>query len=140
MRQARRWSSLAPWAVVGMLLLAFALRTYQLGVRELGFDEVASVFIAGHGPLKLFSYLRGAIREHPPFYYLLLSLWMPLTGRSEFAVRFLSVGVGLITIAAMIAICCDSDLLSYSSTAHDRTAYRHRRGHFRFRTSICSVA
>jgi hypothetical protein len=100
-RQARRWSSLAPWAVVGMLLLAFALRTYQLGVRELGFDEVASVFIAGQGPLKLFSYLRGAIREHPPFYYLLLSLWMPLTGRSEFAVRFLSVGVGLITIAAM---------------------------------------
>jgi 4-amino-4-deoxy-L-arabinose transferase-like glycosyltransferase len=99
--QVNRWRRLTPWAVVVLLLLAFALRVYQLGARELSFDEVASVFIAGQGPLKLFSYLRGAIREHPPFYYLLLSLWMPLAGRSEFSVRFLSVGIGLCTITAM---------------------------------------
>jgi hypothetical protein len=104
-----RWSSvlsptqrrrkLAFWAVVGMLLLAFALRAHILGVRELGFDEVASVYIAARGPVGLLAYVRGAIREHPPFYYLLLSLWMPLAGESEFAVRFLSVGIGLTTVA-----------------------------------------
>ena len=87
--------------MVGLLLLAFALRTYALGVRELTFDEIASVFIAVRGPLHLLTYLRDAIREHPPFYYLLLSLWMPLTGQSEFAVRFLSVIIGLTTVAAM---------------------------------------
>ncbi len=97
----RQWRNLAPWAVIGMLLLAFALRTYALGKRELTFDEVGSVFIAARGPLGILAYLRDAIREHPPFYYLLLSLWMPLAGRSEFAVRFLSVAIGLVTVAAM---------------------------------------
>ncbi len=96
--QQRR--SLTLWSVVGLLLLAFALRVYALGVRELNFDEVASVFIAARGPLGLLDYLRGAIREHPPFYYLLLSLWMPLVGQSEFAVRFLSVIIGMVTVAA----------------------------------------
>ena len=83
-----------------LLLLAFALRTYALSLRELTFDEVGSVFIATRGPLGLLAYLRGAIREHPPIYYLLLSLWLPLTGRSEFAVRFLSVIIGMATVAA----------------------------------------
>ncbi|MBE9508633.1 MAG: glycosyltransferase family 39 protein, partial [Chloroflexi bacterium] len=97
---AQRWSRLAPWAVVGLLLLAFALRTYALGERELAFDEVGSVFIAARGPLGLLAYLRDAIREHPPVYYLLLYLWMPSVGRSEFAVRFLSVIIGTATVAA----------------------------------------
>jgi len=82
-----------------MLLLAFALCTHILGVRELSFDEVASVYIAARGPAGLLDYVRGAIREHPPFYYLLLSLWMPLVGQSEFALRFLSVSIGLTTVA-----------------------------------------
>ena len=99
MTPARRWSHLAPWAVLGLLLLAFALRIYTLGERELTFDEVGSVFIAARGPLGLLAYLRDAIREHPPVYYLLLSLWMPLVGRSEFAVRFLSVVIGSATVA-----------------------------------------
>jgi len=100
MIRARGWRNLAPWAVAGLLLVAFALRTYALGARELGFDEVGSVFIAARGPLGLLAYLRGAIREHPPVYYLLLASWMPLAGRSEFAVRFLSVIIGMATVAA----------------------------------------
>ena len=100
MTPAQRWRHLSPWAVVGLLLLAFALRTYALGERELSFDEVGSVFIAAQGPLGLLTYLRDAIREHPPVYYLLLSLWIPLAGRSEFAVRFLSIIVGTVTVAA----------------------------------------
>jgi len=98
--QVQRWRYLAPWAVVGLLLLAFALRTCALGVRELAFDEIGSVFIAARGPLGLLIYLRDAIREHPPIYYLLLSLWLPVAGRSEFAVRFLSVIIGMTTVAA----------------------------------------
>lgn len=96
-----RLSKLAPWVVVGLLLLTFALRTPALEVQELSFDEVGSVYIADRGPLGMLTYLRGAIREHPPFYYLLLSLWMPLAGRSEFAVRFLSVAIGTMTVAAI---------------------------------------
>jgi hypothetical protein len=85
--------------VIGLLLLAFALRTHMLGMQELGFDEVASFYIAAQGPAGLISYVRSAIREHPPFYYLLLSLWMSWAGVSEFAIRSLSVGIGLATVA-----------------------------------------
>jgi hypothetical protein len=86
------------------LLLAFALRTHALGRQELRFDEVASFFIANRGPVELLTYVRGAIREHPPLYYALLSLWMPLAGRSEFAIRFLSVAIGMVTVAAIYRV------------------------------------
>lgn len=86
-------------AVWGLLLVAFALRVYALGRQELSFDEVASFFIANRGPFQLLAYVRSAVREHPPLYYLLLSLWMPLAGRSEFAIRFLSVIIGTATVA-----------------------------------------
>lgn len=101
MNQTLRRRRLVTWSLVGLLLLAFALRTHTLGERELSFDEVGSVFIASRGPVGVLAYVRDAIREHPPLYYVLLSLWMPLGGNSEFAVRFLSVGVGLATVAAM---------------------------------------
>jgi uncharacterized membrane protein len=90
---------LARWAGLGLLLLAFALRVRGLGGLELTFDEVASFSIASRGPVELLTYVRGAIREHPPLYYLLLSLWMPLAGRSEFAIRFLSVVIGVVAVA-----------------------------------------
>ena len=84
-----------------MLLLALALRLHTAATREMEFDEVASVFISARGPLDILTYLRGAIREHPPLYYLLLWLWIALTGTSEFAMRFLSVGAGMLTVALM---------------------------------------
>ncbi|MGD8996922.1 MAG: glycosyltransferase family 39 protein, partial [Anaerolineae bacterium] len=94
----------ARWAGWGLLLLAFGLRTYALGGQELTFDEVASVYIADRGPFELLTYVTGAVREHPPLYYLLLSLWMSLAGTSEFAVRFLSVIIGIVTVAATFRV------------------------------------
>lgn len=92
---------LGRWALWGLLLLAFALRMHALGSQELTFDEVTSVFIADRSPPEMLAYVRGAVREHPPLYYLLLSLWMPLVGKSEFAVRYLSVIIGMATVAAV---------------------------------------
>ena len=86
---------------VGLLLLSFGLRTVQLGAEELTFDEVGSFSIAARGVLGTLSYVSGAIREHPPFYYLLLSPWMRISGTTEFAIRFLSVIVGVTTVAAL---------------------------------------
>ncbi|MBS3785055.1 MAG: glycosyltransferase family 39 protein, partial [Anaerolineae bacterium] len=87
--------------VWGLLLVAFTLRTYALGRAELTFDEVASFFIANRRPLDVLTYVRGAIREHPPLYYVILSLWMPLTGTSEFAIRFLSIIIGVAAVAVI---------------------------------------
>lgn len=94
-------SKVLPCLVLGVVLLAFWLRARALGARELTFDEVASFSIAARGPVELLDYLRGAIREHPPFYYFLLSLWMPFAGTSEFALRFLSVIIGTTTVAVI---------------------------------------
>ncbi len=99
-RMRRSAGSMARWAGCGLVILAFAMRIFMLSRQELSFDEVASFFIANRTPLDLATYVRAAVREHPPIYYLMLSLWMPLAGTSEFAIRFLSVLIGTVTVAA----------------------------------------
>lgn len=100
-----------------IVLLAFWLRTRALGAQELTFDEVASFTIAARGPIELLDYLRSAIREHPPFYYFLLSLWMPFAGTSEFALRFMSVIIGTTTVAVMYRLLRRSGRLSVALLA-----------------------
>lgn len=101
-------AGLAASAAVAVLFLSFVLRTHALGTQELTFDEVASVSIAGRGPLGLLNYVQGAVREHPPLYYLLLSLWIRWAGTSEFSVRFPSVIIGMITVAGVYRMLRDS--------------------------------
>ena len=85
-------------ALLVILLLAFTLRIYALNVKGLSFDEAGSAYIAGLGPLGMFAYLKRAIFEHPPLYYFLLSVWTSLAGRSEFALRYFSVLVGVLLV------------------------------------------
>ena len=86
---------------VVLLLLAFGLRTVELGAQELTFDEVGSFSIAARGLLGTLTYVSGAIREHPPVYYLLLSPWMRISGTTEFAIRFFSVMIGVTSVAVI---------------------------------------
>lgn len=96
----------AAWArpfryVFGMalvLLLAFALRVWQLGTADLTFDEVATFFVAHRSIGEVVRYVMGAAREHPPAYYLAMSLWMRWAGTSEFALRYPSVLIGVLTV------------------------------------------
>lgn len=84
------------WLFVA-LAVAFALRVYALSVQSLWNDEGTSVALA---QLSLEAITNGAARDiHPPLYYYLLYFWMPLVGQSEFAVRFLSVIAGVLTVA-----------------------------------------
>ncbi len=79
------------------MLVAFALRVYALSAQSLWNDEGTSVALA---QLSLEAITNGAARDiHPPLYYYLLHFWMPFVGQSEFAVRFLSVIAGVLTIA-----------------------------------------
>jgi 4-amino-4-deoxy-L-arabinose transferase-like glycosyltransferase len=81
-----------------LLLLAFALRVWEVGTADLTFDEVATFFVA-HRPVgEMVRYVMGAAREHPPFYYLIMSLWMRWAGTSEFALRYPSVLIGVLTV------------------------------------------
>ncbi len=86
-------------AVVLMLtLLAFAVRVYRLRASEFWFDEAGSYFIASKDYAAMFDYLRQAVSEHPPVYYLLLHEWMQWAGASEFALRYLSLIFGVLFV------------------------------------------
>ena len=93
--------SLLPVLLAWLLLLtaAWGLWLWQLDGSDLTFDESATYFVA-HRPLpEIVSYLQGAVREHPPLYYLLIHGWMVVAGSSEFSLRFFSVCMGMIALA-----------------------------------------
>ena len=92
-------------AMVG--LLAFALRVLNLNSRSLWYDEAFAVLYAGrcYGDMIAGTVTpaasAGAADVHPLFYYFLLHHWMQAVGRSVYAVRFLSVGLGLVGLATL---------------------------------------
>ena len=95
----RRRKLLIPLAWGLLLLLAWSLWLYRLDASDLTFDETATYSVAHRPLLEILSYLRQAVREHPPVYYLLIHAWMMLAGAGEFSLRFFSVGAGMIALA-----------------------------------------
>ncbi len=85
--------------IVLLLLLAFGLRAWDVGRADLTFDEVATYFVAHRSPLDVIRYVMSATREHPPLYYLGISLWCKIAGTSEFVLRYPSVLIGVLTVA-----------------------------------------
>ena len=82
-----KWSTAAAVLVTAA---AVGLRVFGLTTKSLWFDETYSVFVASLPIERLF--VVTAINDaHPPLYYLLLHLWMPVLGDGELAVRALSV-------------------------------------------------
>ncbi len=81
-----------------ILLVAFAVRVYHLDFQSLWRDEVDAIrFSSGALP----QLLRGLTRQghNGPLYFVALHGWRALTGDSEFALRFLSVVGGTLSVA-----------------------------------------
>ena len=92
--------------LLGILLLAAALRFHRLDAQSLWNDEGNSARIAER-PLGLI--LEGAEGDvHPPGYYLLLHYWRALLGQSEFALRTLSVVAGLGMVLFTYLLGCEA--------------------------------
>ncbi len=90
----------APYVLLLILLLAFALRMARVGELRMWGDEAYSVFSAQRSLLAIT--LEGAENDpHPPLYYYLLHFFMPLAGTSELALRFFSVLPGVATAALL---------------------------------------
>jgi uncharacterized membrane protein len=85
--------------MVLLLWLAFGLRLHRLDFQSIWWDEGHSIFVASH-PLAQIPTLP-AMDVHPPAYFWLLRLWLDIAGRSEFALRFLSVIFSLLTVALL---------------------------------------
>jgi mannosyltransferase len=86
--------------LIAAVALGFGVRVFRLDGQSLWGDEAISVSRATQSLLDI---TRAAPHEGtlPPFYYYLLHFWEPLVGTSEFAVRFLSVIFGVLTIATL---------------------------------------
>ena len=84
-------------SLVAILLLAFALRTYKLGDQNIWWDEGLAVWAARKPFIAMTLWTAGDV--HPPLYFWSLWPWVRLVGESEFAVRYLSLIFGLLTVA-----------------------------------------
>ncbi len=79
-----------------LLLLAWGLRLYRLGFQSVWWDEGRNINAAMQSLARI-PHAPG-VDIHPPLYFYLLHFWMPLAGRSEFAIRFLSTWLGMLTL------------------------------------------
>jgi len=77
-------------------LLAFGLRLYRLSEPALRWDEGWTI---AHGCLSWPELIRiAALEWHPPLFYALFKLWLSISGQSSYAVRFLAVLAGVLTV------------------------------------------
>jgi 4-amino-4-deoxy-L-arabinose transferase-like glycosyltransferase len=87
--------------LLGLILLAFALRVYRLPAQSLWYDEGVSWYLTRMSLPDLTAWTADDIQ--PPLYYYLLWPWARLGGTSEYALRFLSVAFGTLTVALLWA-------------------------------------
>ncbi|MBN1955649.1 MAG: glycosyltransferase family 39 protein [Anaerolineae bacterium] len=90
-----------------VLLAAFGLRCINLSGRPLWYDEAFAILYAALTPVKMIYGTvtpiagAGASDVHPLLYYFSLHAWMRGAGSSPFAARFLSVLLGVLTVALL---------------------------------------
>jgi hypothetical protein len=85
------------WVVVGLTVLAFALRVYRLDASALRGDESFTVLFVTQPLAQMWEGIRN-IEPNPPLYYLLLrgALW--LWGASDWAARYVSAWFGVLAV------------------------------------------
>lgn len=87
--------------IVGIILLAFALRTVDLEQRPIWYDEAFSVFLAEQD---FASIVRGTAADvQPPLYYFLLHIWQTV-GAQLFTQRWLSVALSMLSASLIYAL------------------------------------
>ncbi len=88
-----------------IILIALALRFYNLTYHSLWFDEAISVYWARQSVPRILEVGLTLVEDRlPPLYYLLLKGWTTLVGFSEFGVRSLSALVGTLLVPIIAAI------------------------------------
>ena len=94
--------------VIGLTLLAVAVRLVHIGSRPLWLDEAYSAWFASRS----WHYLWTAVptyEPHPPFYYSVLKLWEAIAGDSPVALRALSLLLSAATVPVVMAAAREFD-------------------------------
>lgn len=85
--------------IISLITLLGLILRLILANQSFWLDEGASLEIAGRPLFKLISGM--ASDFHPPLYYLLLKLWLPFAGHSEWLIRLPNILIGVATIPAV---------------------------------------
>lgn len=88
--------------IVGLLLLAFALRIFRLGDQNVWWDEGLAIWAVRKSLVGATLWTAGDV--HPPLFFWALWPWVRLAGQSEFAARYLTVIFGVLTCALGYAL------------------------------------
>ncbi len=91
---ANRYFWLLPTLIAG-----FGLRVHRLGDKSVWWDEGLAAWAARQSLVAISRWTAADV--HPGLYFWLLHFWRAGTGDSEFALRYFSVLVGVLTIAAV---------------------------------------
>ena len=97
-----KWTARNIWLGAGILLLAFALRVFRLGDANVWWDEGLAMWAVRKSFWETTRWT--ACDVHPPLYFWTLWPWTRLVGYSEFAARFITVMVGLLTVALLVPL------------------------------------
>lgn len=89
-------------SILLVLLLGTMLRFHRIDHQSLWYDEGNSARMTARSPVKIVS--AAAADIHPPGYYLALSGWSTLMGRSELSLRSLSALSGVILISLVYVL------------------------------------
>jgi len=84
-----------PW-LIALLLLAVALRLYELTASAIWGDEGSSVLLAQFPLAGIWSHASHDV--HPPLYFMLLHAWIGLFGDSILSIRMMSAVPGVVTV------------------------------------------
>ncbi len=96
MRLKTQEASYGRFILLGLCLIGFGLRIYQLAGSSLWWDEMATVARTAVSLEEMFANLL-TVRNHMPLYFLLMRPWSEI-GRSAFVMRYASVIWGVLAI------------------------------------------
>jgi len=84
------------------ILLAFFLRVYSLGDKNVWWDEGLAIWAVRKELPETTLWTAGDV--HPPLYFWFLWLWIRIAGEAEFPARYLTVIMAILTVAAVFPI------------------------------------
>jgi mannosyltransferase len=90
-------------SMIGIMLVAVALRVYRLSYQSLRGDE-GLTYVYGTRSLPELLEIMRTTTHHPPVYYLTIHYWTLLVGTSEFALRFPSVMASMLLVVAIAGL------------------------------------
>ena len=93
-----------PWLCVATVWLGYALRAWRVGAQELRGDEAFSFLFARLPVDEIAPALLRQGDPHSPLHYWLLHGWMHLAGRSELALRFVSLVPGVLLLPLLYQV------------------------------------